>query len=436
MSRSVTLVLSFLTAVLMAGVGSLSAASPATSPSAGPASRPAPVVRVAAIGGINEQGFWKAVSERFEQKSGIRIETVTTGNKDAVADLFKRAGIDLIAIQSADAMMALVAEGYASDPQPWVSTELIIVGPPADPAGIKGMKDAAAAVRKIITSKSAFVVHGSLGADEVVRGIIQAGKVQLPEGQTVVLLDDHQKHVLQAAAERHAYTLISAIAFRGGKIPAGGLVELVAGDPILRRPFMVAVANPLKIADAHGFAARRLAEFLRSDETQQWIDHWRQGQPGEMQEFFPVAGTLGGKLPAGVTLRLAGDIDQRLDFTPEQWAKFPRTTVAVPGKDGSKVTYTGVMLRDVLRAANIPLGTHQLRGPWVDRAVHVHAADGYQAAFALAELDNGPAESSVILADQKDGSPLPPGEGPLRVIAPGDIRPARWAKMATVLEVR
>jgi tungstate transport system substrate-binding protein len=248
----------------------------------------APVVRVAAVGGVNDLGFWKAISERFEKETGVHVETVATGNKDGVADLFKRGGIDLITVQAAETIVGLVADGYARDPQPWVRTELSIVGPAADPAGIKGMADAAAAVRKIVTSKSAFVVHGSLGTDEVVRAIVQADRGEPIDGRAVVLLDDHQKRVLAVAAERGAYTLISGLALRDGKLPMGGLVELVKGDARLRRAFLLAVANPAKIAGAHEAEARRLAAFLRSEETQRWIDAWRAG-PGKGQEFFRVA---------------------------------------------------------------------------------------------------------------------------------------------------
>src|ERR1700710_790154 len=131
-------ILSLVFSAFLCAVNNVSAESPSTSP----ATRPASIVRVAAIGGINDDGFWKAVADRFEQKTGIHVETVVTGNKDGVAELFKRGGIDLITVQSSSTVLALIADGYASDAQPWVRTELIVVGPPTDPAGIKGMSDA------------------------------------------------------------------------------------------------------------------------------------------------------------------------------------------------------------------------------------------------------------------------------------------------------
>lgn len=401
-----------------------------------PTSKPAATVRVAAIGGINDAAFWKALSERFEHQTGIRVQTVVTGNKDAVGDLFKRGGIDLITVQSAEAVTDLVANGYASDPQPWVKTELIIVGPPQDPAGIKGLTDAPAAIKRIIASKSAFVVHASLGADEVVRRVVESSKGPVADSNLLVLLDDHQKRVLQIAADKHAYTLIARAPFVGGKIPAGGLVALVEGDPVLRRPFVFAVANPQNVGNANVLEAQRLAEFLVSDETQSWIEHWRQDQPGDRQEFFPVRSPAVTKAASDVLLRITGDVDHRVAVTPAIWATLPKITVSVPGRDGAKVEYHGVNLRDLLRLADVPLGGNQLRGAWLNRTVHVRAADGYEVAFSLAELDGDSRKTTALLVDLKGDVALPAGEGPLRLVVPGETPPARWVKHVTELDIR
>jgi hypothetical protein len=42
----------------------------------------------------------------------------------------------------------------------------------------------------------------------------------------------------------------------------------------------------------------------------------------------------------------------------------------------------------------------------------------------------------ILLADTKDGQPLPPREGPFRIVVPGEKRPARWVRQVTALEVR
>src|SRR4051812_25355057 len=75
-----------------------------------------------------------------------------------------------------------------------------------------------------------------------------------------------------------AKTLSGRIPLLTGRIPNEGLVVMVSGDERLRRPFVVAVANPSKISDARVELARRLAAYLRTPQTQQWIADFGKGR--------------------------------------------------------------------------------------------------------------------------------------------------------------
>jgi hypothetical protein len=68
-------------------------------------------------------------------------------------------------------------------------------------------------------------------------------------------------------------------------------------------------------------------------------------------------------------------------------------------------------------------------------AILVEAADGYKVVFAVAEFDPAFAAREIILADKRDGKTLDAEEGPFRIVAPGDKRPARWIRQATTLKV-
>lgn len=67
--------------------------------------------------------------------------------------------------------------------------------------------------------------------------------------------------------------------------------------------------------------------------------------------------------------------------------------------------------------------------------VLVEAADDYRVIFSLAELDSGFLDSDVLLADTMDGAPLAPDQGPFKLVAPHEKRPARWAKMVKSITV-
>jgi len=240
-------------------------------------------IRVAVIGGMLETGFWQALAERYQAARGNRVEVAAAGPKSAVVEAFRRGGIDLIAVHACDAMINLVADGVARDPQPWARNDLAIVGPAADPAGVRGERDAVAAIRRIVAARAPLLVHASLGADEVLHDLQEAGRIALDPGATVLFADDNQHRVVERAAALSAYALVGRIPWITGKLHAAGVELLVHGDPRLRRPYLV------EVSAAATPAALDLAAYLRSPETQQWIAGFGRGRYDDQPLFFPVS---------------------------------------------------------------------------------------------------------------------------------------------------
>jgi tungstate transport system substrate-binding protein len=245
--------------------------------------RPAPTtIRVAVVGGMTETGLWAAVAERYERLTGHEIEVAATGPKSQVVTAFRRGGIDLITVHASDAMVNLVADGLARDPQPWVRNDLVIVGPAADPAGVRGERDAVAALRKIIAARAPLLVHASHGADGVLHDLREEGQLALDRDATLLFNDDRQHAILQRAAAAGAYTMVGRIPFVSKKLFAPGIELMVAGDPRLRRPYLVEVATRA------GPAARDLAAFLRGREVQELLATFGKGKYDDQPLFFPV----------------------------------------------------------------------------------------------------------------------------------------------------
>jgi hypothetical protein len=120
-------------------------------------------------------------------------------------------------------------------------------------------------------------------------------------------------------------------------------------------------------------------------------------------------------------------------LTAAQIANAPHVTVNVHDRDAA-VQFEGVPLSTLLSIAGIELGDSR-RGSRMTEVLLVEAADGYKVVFALAELDPAFAAREIILADKRDGKPLDVKEGPLRIVVPGDKRPARWVRQVTTLRL-
>ena len=137
--------------------------------------------------------------------------------------------------------------------------------------------------------------------------------------------------------------------------------------------------------------------------------------------------------PADV--KISGAVATPLDVKVEDLKKMPRKTLRVENPDSKKTdVYDGVPLEALLQKAGVPQG-EQLRGAVLATYVLVEAADNYHVIFSLAELDSGFQDSEVLLADTMDGAPLPPNQGPFKLVVPHEKRPARWVRMVRSITV-
>ena len=138
---------------------------------------------------------------------------------------------------------------------------------------------------------------------------------------------------------------------------------------------------------------------------------------------------------AETVLRVEGESARPLTLRDADFAHLPRTSVQVHDHAGTAVTYAGVLLRDIMALAGVPLGD-QLRGDRLALYLVVEAADGYRVVFALPELDAAFTDRVVLVADRRDEQPLSATEGPLRLIIPDDKRHARWMRQVVALAIR
>ena len=139
-----------------------------------------------------------------------------------------------------------------------------------------------------------------------------------------------------------------------------------------------------------------------------------------------------GQTVAELTVR--GDIPAPLVLKAEDLARMPREIVTIPDQDGTKVSYEGVPLREILKRAGVPLGK-DLRGKALASYVLAKAHDGYQVVFSLGEMDEAFGNESILVADKRDGKPLFGYQGPLRLVCPNDKAGERSVRMLETLEV-
>lgn len=253
--------LALLLATLLLSQIAAAATASVESPAATPAATPP--VRVAVVGGLVLCGVWPALAALAEQATGLSIETVGAAPKEGVVPLFRAGEADLLIIHGSDEAYALLAAGDAAPLRAWAFNEHVIVGPLADPAGVRGAADGAEAIRRIVAADAPLMGFRDPGSFSITHALFRtAGRKPGPRQQ---LFDDGERpqDVLVAAARHGAYAVVGHIPVAFGKMPSTGTRVLLAGDPAMRRVYVVVEPGPRHPADtARRERAQHLADYL------------------------------------------------------------------------------------------------------------------------------------------------------------------------------
>jgi hypothetical protein len=125
--------------------------------------------------------------------------------------------------------------------------------------------------------------------------------------------------------------------------------------------------------------------------------------------------------------------DKSATWTAATLASLPHVTVTVHNEHTkADETYSGVPLIALLT----PLGvSDKPRGKQLRLYVVAAGSDGYEAVYSIGEVTPDVHDATVIVADTEDGKPIA-ADGPLKLVATGEKRPARWVRNLVAIEVK
>ena len=204
-------------------------------------------------------------------------------------ELGQKGEADVLLVHSPDAEKKFMAEGNGVNRLIVMHNDYIVIGPPADPAAIKGAMSTVDAFKKIAAAGSLFMSRGdNSGTHAKEQGIWKAAGIK-PEGQKWYQQTGlGMGQTLNVAAEKKGYTL----ADRGTWLSMQqklGLPILKEGDPILLNVYHVIGVNPAKWPKVNADGAKAFSDFMLSAETQGIIKTFGvEKYSGAL--FFPDAG--------------------------------------------------------------------------------------------------------------------------------------------------
>ncbi len=227
-----------------------------------------------------DSGLLEVILPVFEQQFGVKVDVIAVGTGQAL-QLGMDGNADVLLVHARAKEDEFMANGHGVRREDVMYNDFVIVGPEADPAGIKGMTSAVEAFKKLAETKSVFISRGDdSGTNTKELSIWKKAEIE-PGGDWYISAGQGMGEVLTMAAEKQAYTLSDRATYLARTLEGLKLVVLVEGDKALFNPYGVIAVNPAKNPNIHTDLANQFIDWIISLPTQELIASFGKEQFGQ-----------------------------------------------------------------------------------------------------------------------------------------------------------
>jgi tungstate transport system substrate-binding protein len=224
----------------------------------------------------------------FERQFNVKVDIIAVGSGKAIK-LGENGDVDVVLAHERDLEDKFVADGYGVNRRDVMHNDFVIIGPTADPAGVRKAKTAAEAFKLIAKRRTPFVSRGDKSGTHSKELSLWRKAGVKPAGTWYMESGMGMGEVLIMAHEKGAYTLTDRgtyLAFqKEGKIKLPILFE---GDPTLFNAYGIIAVNPDRHPSVNYIMAMALIGWVTSQEGQRIIADFGKEKFG-VSLFFPDA---------------------------------------------------------------------------------------------------------------------------------------------------
>ena len=219
-----------------------------------------------------DAGIVGALEDQFEKETGIRVRHVGAGT-GAALEIAKKGNIDLVLVHAKSLEEKFIADGFGTQRIPLMYNDFVIVGPAADPAGIKGLKVATDALKKIMDSGSLFISRGDKSGTHVAEMELWGKTGLKPTGAWYSVYEkgaEGNVPTLKYTDQKEAYTVIDRATYLSIKDQIK-LIVLVEGDEALLNYISLIPVSPAKFPKVNNKDTLIFVKWLTSPKKGQLI---------------------------------------------------------------------------------------------------------------------------------------------------------------------
>jgi tungstate transport system substrate-binding protein len=181
-----------------------------------------------------DSGIVGVLEDRFEKETGIRVRHVGAGT-GAALKISEKGNIDLVMAHAKSLEEKFIKDGFGTERIPLMYNDFVIVGPATDPAGIKGLKTAAEALKRMSGGNALFISRGDKSGTHVKEMELWSEAGIKPAGAWYVVYEKGSEGnvaTLRYTDQKGAYTVIDRATYLSIKNQIK-LAVLVEGDDAL-----------------------------------------------------------------------------------------------------------------------------------------------------------------------------------------------------------
>lgn len=243
-------------------------------------------VLLATTTSFQDSGLLDVLKADFEKRTGYRLRPTAVGTGAALA-IGARGDADVLFVHAPEEERRFMAAGNGEQRLLVMHNDFVIVGPPSDPAKIRG-RDAATAFRAISAARATFISRGDNSGTNIFElGLWRRSAVD-PDGAWYVRAAIGMGQTLQVASEKGAYTLTDRGTYLARRSQLA-LALLVEGGPEMLNLYHVITVASGKFPRVNTAGGRAFASYLVSVEAQRLIGTFGIDTHGEPL-FTPDAG--------------------------------------------------------------------------------------------------------------------------------------------------
>jgi len=219
-----------------------------------------------------DAGIVDVLETAFEKETGIRVRHVGSGT-GAALNLARNGQIDLVMVHAKSLEEKFVAEGFGTERIDLMYNDFVIVGPANDPAGVKGMKLAGDALKKIAGKGALFISRGDNSGTHVAEMELWKNAGIKPSGSWYQVFEKGSTGnvpTLQYTDQKAAYTVIDRATYLTLKDKIK-LVVLVEKDEAMLNFISLIPVNPQKFPKVNYQDTMIFVKWLTSPEKGQKI---------------------------------------------------------------------------------------------------------------------------------------------------------------------